>query len=299
MEIRTYEPGMLEDLAAVYNRAVRSVPHCYPVSPDDVQAVLAAVGESGASDRGLEPEQVLTVVSGGAVRGFVHLARPNRKPDAPAEGIIRFLCYDRGERSAGQALLEAGESWFRQRELTSVSVFPQTHRYSFYAFDHAYLSDHLDQVHALLGFNGYDKAGGEVFLDRPDFGPVDPAAPAPDVDVDVEWQPGRGRLPGAHVRLMQGEREVGECRSVSCGGFTRFEEMQDWFFTCWIGIADQFQGRGLGRFLLERTCQAMYSVGYRHAALSTACDNYRAYLFYTNHGYHFVDWTYGWRRKLS
>ena len=298
MEIRTYEPGMLEDVAAAYNRAVRAVPHCYPVSTGDFEAELAAVGNSGRADQEVEPEQILTIGSGGAVSGFVHLARQTGEPGAPPEGIVRFLCCARGERSSGQALLEAGESWFRERGMTSVSVFPQGRRYRFYAFDHAFLSDHLDHVHALLGMNGYEKAGGEVFLDRPDFEPVDPAPPGLDVDVAVEWLPGRGRLPGIHVRLRQGERQVGQCRSVSCAEFAHVEEMQDWFFTSWIGIDDGLQGRGLGRFLLARTCQEMHGAGYRHAALSTACDNYRAYLFYTNYGYHFVDWTYAWKRDL-
>jgi hypothetical protein len=36
--------------------------------------------------------------------------------------------------------------------------------------------------------------------------------------------------------------------------------------------------------------------GYRHAAISTALDNYRAALFYSNLGYQVVDWTYGYGR---
>ena len=128
MEISPYEPGMLDDVAATYNRAVRTVPHCHPVSPGDFETELAAVGDSGTADPEVEREQILTIVSGGAISGFVHLARQAREPGTPPEGIIRFLCYARGERGSGQALLEAGESWFRERELTTVSVFPQENR---------------------------------------------------------------------------------------------------------------------------------------------------------------------------
>ena len=39
--------------------------------------------------------------------------------------------------------------------------------------------------------------------------------------------------------------------------------------------------------------------GYRHGAISTAFDNDRAFLFYTNHGFRVVDWTYEFARELS
>ena len=39
--------------------------------------------------------------------------------------------------------------------------------------------------------------------------------------------------------------------------------------------------------------------GYRHGAISTAFDNDRAFLFYTNYGFRVVDWTYEFARELS
>ena len=43
----------------------------------------------------------------------------------------------------------------------------------------------------------------------------------------------------------------------------------------------------------------MRGVGYRHSAISTAADNHRAFLFYSNVGYHVSDWTFGLEKVLS
>jgi ribosomal protein S18 acetylase RimI-like enzyme len=39
--------------------------------------------------------------------------------------------------------------------------------------------------------------------------------------------------------------------------------------------------------------------GYRHGAISTAHDNDRAFLFYSNHGFCVADWTYEFSKKLA
>jgi len=41
-----------------------------------------------------------------------------------------------------------------------------------------------------------------------------------------------------------------------------------------------------------------HALGFRHAAISTALHNHRAFLFYSNFGYHVADWTYDSRRDL-
>ncbi len=72
----------------------------------------------------------------------------------------------------------------------------------------------------------------------------------------------------------------------------------DWSFCNWLWIEEQLQGRGLGRFLLRRARLELHRVGYRHAGISTAWDNHRALLFYSNDGYRFVDWTYLWSKAV-
>jgi GNAT superfamily N-acetyltransferase len=60
----------------------------------------------------------------------------------------------------------------------------------------------------------------------------------------------------------------------------------------WLGIQEPYQGIGLGKHLLQRGLNEMRGVGYRHASISTAWDNYRAYVLYTHFGFKVVDWTY-------
>jgi len=64
-------------------------------------------------------------------------------------------------------------------------------------------------------------------------------------------------------------------------------------------VVDELQSRGLGRHLLQRSLKEMHGAGFRHAAISTALGNHRAFLFYTNYGYRVVDWTYGLGRELT
>ena len=92
---------------------------------------------------------------------------------------------------------------------------------------------------------------------------------------------------------------MGVCECVSCGEFSHADGAQDWVFTEWLGVEAEFQGKGLGRYLLQRALQEMHGAGYRHAAISTHWRNYRAFLFYSNYGYRVVDWTYGLRREIQ
>ena len=60
-----------------------------------------------------------------------------------------------------------------------------------------------------------------------------------------------------------------------------------------------YRHRGLGKPLLFRGRNEILSAGYRHTAISTALHNNRAFLFYSNHGYRLVDWTYQLSKTLN
>ena len=64
-----------------------------------------------------------------------------------------------------------------------------------------------------------------------------------------------------------------------------------------------YRRRGLGKLLLLRGRNEILAAGYRHTAIShtaisTALHNNRAFLFYSNHGYRLVDWTYQLSKPL-
>lgn len=166
MEIVRYTPEMSRDLAAVYHGAVRGVPHCYPVSDDAFAEELAAAAGEGEGQEGMHSEAVFVAREGGRPLGFAHVGIESVTEERPDEqGAIRFLWYPRGQRRVGQDLLGAAEAYARERTMSRIVAFSQGHRYRFYHFKNAFLSERLDHVQALLAFNGYGRSGGEVFLD--------------------------------------------------------------------------------------------------------------------------------------
>jgi ribosomal protein S18 acetylase RimI-like enzyme len=328
MYLVPYDPSLAEALCHVYNEAVRHVPHCYPVSverfaaempssrPTASQAALAM----SASDDELVRAQVLVAMERGVIAGFVHFglrrdvrlaridgpahARPVRAESrirSETKGIVRFLWYRRGERRSGQALLDAAEeAWSSDPETVAVAeAFHYDHRYPFYHLEHAYLSGYLDHVHALLGANGYRRAGSELALDWPNYRPVRPDALDLAVEFTDQWRQGRGQRPGLIVKAHRRDKEVGVCICSSLGEVADADEAQDWLYVRWLAVSEELQGHGLGRHLLRRALHAMHGVGYRHATICTYGDNYPAFLLYSNMGYRVVDWTYCFSKTLD
>ena len=300
MEILDYKTEMLGEVAALFNDGVAKVPNCWPVDEADFAGAIAAVC-GGTCDGGpTVDDQALTVAAlDGRVVGFSHTGIDRGEPDKAPAGAICFLNYERGRRGAGQALLEAAESRFAARSLSKVRAFNQNYRYRFYCFPHAYLSDRLDHVSALLQFNGYRPTQGEVFLNGLDY----EAAELPQVDLDFDLRVTRSRKrgmrPGCHVRALRDGETIGEC-GIACGGdYSRHPDAQDYGFVDWLGVEQPYQHLGLGKLLLFRGRNEMLSSGYRHTAISTALHNNRAFLFYSNHGYRLVDWTYQLDKTLA
>jgi len=300
MDLLPYDIGMAPDLASAYNAVIRPVPHCYPVSAEQFASVAAAAAEGGSSDELLREERAFIVVQGRSILGFCHAAIGHCSPHDPDEhGLVRFLWYQPGQRGAGRALLSAAHEYMRQQGVCDAIAFPQWHRYPFYYLPSAYLSDRLGHVAALLGMEGYQPFRGEVYMDWPDYPALEPAPPGATVDISLEWRSGAGVRPGLNVHANQGQDHVGICQCVSCGDYSAAGEAQDWCFTKWLGISENVQGQGLGRHLLQRALLELRGAGYRHTAISTARDNYRAALFYTNLGYQVIDWTYAYGRRID
>lgn len=299
MEIIGYRSDHLQVLTDLYNNLTSTVPHCYEALPEELAG--AFTGDSGYGSLGnrMEADAVFVACDPDPV-GFVHAGEGFDKEDLSVpQGIIRFLAYPRGRRDAGQALLEHAEAWLKTAGHHSALMFPQAYRYPFYHFSHAFLSNHLEHIQSLLLVNGYEECGGEVFLSWPDMEPAKPrGAPGLDIDLGVQLKPGRGRLPGIYLEARHHGKKIGECVCLSAGEFSNREEVEDWVFTQWLGVAGTYQGIGLGRFLLASALGEALSIGYRNAAISTAWDNHRALLFYANFGYRAVDWTRQFRRTL-
>ena len=300
MEIIPYSPELAGPLTAAYNVAVAGVPHCFPVTADDVGEALANDRGEARSDGAVRSRAVFVALGADrSVQGFIDVGLGTPKPDRSEQGVVPFFWYAPGHRETGQRLLQTAERHLRECGASSVQVFPQEYRYPFYHLCSAYLSIHIGHVEALLAMNGYARTRGEVYLDWPDFAVPAPLAPGVEAEITVQWQESQDRLPGMKLLALRDGEELGVCECGSCGEFTRAPEAQDWFYTAWLGVAEGVRARGLGRCLLGRALAEMRSAGYRHAVISTALSNHRAYLFYSNFGYRTTDWTFGWTRRLD
>ena len=297
MKIVEYTPKLLRQITACYNRLTANVPHCYPVTETEFDEELASIPSGGHPDIFLISQNTFVATSDDIVLGFVQARVDELSRHESKLGTIRFLGYLPGERRAGQALLEKAEAYVKARDSARIVAVPQKYRYRFYHFGHAYLSNGLAPVQALLAFNGYERTSGEVFLAWENYD-VTPTPLAQPVVITVEWEEGRGKLPNCTVKAFRDREQVGVCESLCGGEFSSYPDAQDWLHTMWLGIEDEFQGQGIGRYLLQCALHEMCKVGYRHALISTAWDNHRAFLFYSNFGYRVTDWTYEFSKCL-
>ncbi len=293
MNVVQYTPKLQNALTEFYNCQTINVPHCYPVTEEEFALAMRGVnGKADKNEGGLDFETAFVTIENRTVQAFIHvgIGQVGVNREIPV-GVIRFLGYERGARRAGQAALEKAEAYLKACNVAHIEAFSADWRYRFYHFENAGLSDGLDHVQALLGFNGYQYCSGEVFFNWENYSvtPVPSSAP---VRFSIDWEQGRGQRPNCTVHAYLDDEEVGVCESVSGGEFSSHPNAQGWFHTIGLDIKDLFQGQGIGRYLLQYSLQEMQKVGYCHATISTNWENYRAFLFYSNCGYRVVDWTY-------
>lgn len=297
LEIVPFEPEMAEGVARCYNELVAPVP-LHRAAPAEWFADLRPAQFQGCTE-----EAVLVAVAAGEVAGFAHVGL-----SAPAThewhvkgepGVIRFLSYRPGERPLGAALLAAAEEWLRERERTAVVAEYGGYMYPCYPLPLGNISEQISHVPPLFGMAGYEVPESEVFFEWRDFQP--PEVSAPDADVKLVCKEPQAQASGlkSSVAAVQGEEQVGEFSMVSLREDRWRPQLADWCTAGLLRVADRLQGRGIGKCLLARGLAEMRKAGARHAMISTDWNNYRAYLFYTNFGFRFLDRTFGFSRDLS
>ena len=297
MEIVTFEKEMAAGVARCYNELVQPMPYPRPVARE------AFADFSHAQLQDCTEEEILVVRQAGEVAGFAHVgvsAPPTHKWHIEGEpGVIRFLSYRRGERPVGAALLQAAEQWVRERERTAIVAEYGGYMYPFYPFPLGNISERISHVPPLFGMAGYEVPECEVFFEWWGFEP--PEVSAPEVEVEFVCKQAQTEASGFKVSVaaMQGEKQVGEFSMVSLREDRWRPQFTDWCTAGLLRVADRLQGRGIGKCLMARGLAEMRKAGARHAMISTDWNNYRAYLFYTNFGFEFLDRTFGFRKELG
>ena len=277
-----------EWIAESYNALVQGVCHCHPVDAGRVEREFHA-----ESDRYSAQEVII------AADGFAHVAirtDKHNRPGSPA--VIRFLAFPAESYRTGLSLIRAAEQWSRERGATRIGAFFQGDTYGFYHSPPACLSDRIGHVQALFQVTGYRRSRGEVFLDAYDFPVTEPEKLESRYRVTVEHEETEWSRPSFSIRIFDGDQPAGVCKVIPRESFGGFEEESDWLFYSWVGVEDAYQRRGLGRYLVRKALEVGREAGYRHASISTALDNDRAFVLYTSERLRVVDWTYGWEKPL-
>ena len=227
---------MLSPLTDFYNRLTVDVPHCYPVTEEEFALAMRGVTDNVKDSETLDTETAFVAMSRGIVLGLVHVGigqiGDNREVGA---GVIRFLGYKRGERRAGQAVLEEAEAYLKARNIAQIFAFSEDRRYRFYHFENGCLSGALDHVHALLVFDSYRRTDDWVCFDWQNYS-VTPALINAPVTLSIHWEQGRGRRPNCDVVAQLDGEQIGVCQSVSAGEFSNHADAQNWLDTPWIGV---------------------------------------------------------------
>ena len=299
MKIIHYDPEMAGAISAFYNTQMAGVPFTAKVDPGGMSTVLSAPWEKNAH-HGMAESGLLVVGDGGTIRGFagVGVRTPGENGD-PGKGAIGFLLYERGNRTSGQMIVDAAHEYIFERTDGPIGAFHQDHRFPAYHFPHAYCSDGLDHVQALLQLNGYRKNGGEVYLLWEDYDPRPPRECEIEVEIRVAWKAETDGPAGLTIQAIREGKVIGECEHQCPLEQSGQPSSTLPAFCTWLGVTDEHQGHGLGHHLLRRALVELHVRGFRDTAISTAWDNYRAFVFYSNFGYRVVDWTYGFERSAS
>lgn len=291
MKINYMDIEKSRELVSVYNKQLKGTPYFYPVMPDEFEdGILNRINHS----ENLHSEKIIIGERDGNILGYAHVSVGEAKQFGQAKngGFIHFLTYQSGYRSIGQAILDECEKYLCDLKVPQIWAFLHASNYRFYHLGFGYISDKIGHVLALFRMNGYDVDLGEIFMNYPNYDISEPELPNDNIKIDVSQNMGRGKLPNLHIKAIKYGNQIGECVSVSTGEFYNDDDAQDWFFTQWLGIEQEEQGKRLGKYLLHRTFWEMKKIGYKNAIISTNIKNYRAQLFYTNFGYKVVDTGY-------
>lgn len=287
-EVRRLIPGLVR----LYNEQIAAVPYCYPIEAAEMERVLSQDCED------LSNERIIVCEDNGDTIGFAHVAEQTenqRSGPGTGAGQIRCLMYRRGNRSAGQALLDEAEAYCRRQRLNQVGAFH--YAYPFHRFGAGALSDKLGHVRALLQGNGFTVAAGWLFLALEEYSADKPTCPDPAVEVDIQQEARGGERPGYTVRAFRAGQEIGHCIGHCGGDYVGAKAGQDALFISRIGVEEE--GKGLGTFLMKETLWHARGTGYRNVLLYTNLDNARAQLFYANMGFGVIDTIYKFGKILE
>lgn len=242
-------------------------------------------------------EQLFACRDGGTITGFVHTATGHYEMEHTQceGGMVLALACPPEDRIMGTELLERAEAYLHQLGCDEIDAFPIKNGYPFAHFGIGTLSDRVGHISAILGASGYVEHEGCFLLEHNLDGIATPTDTA-SAELVIEHVAGKGTLPDINIWLHIDGEQSGSCQSLSAATYGGPEDL---CYTRWIAVRPDYQGRGLGRDLLEKTLWEMRECGYARATLSTHRDNASARLLYHRCGYSTVDTSYAYHKTIA
>lgn len=305
MPITLRDNSSATELTDFYNEQITPIPYCPTVTPEEFELGfhfrINPWPEEDNTDRelaGHSERKLIVAEENGEIVGFADVGKQIKDDEAGTEvGLIRVMMYRPGHRRAGQSILEQAEQYFRDLGLSRIEAFTG-HKYSFFRLGSGALPQSMGHVQALFGVNGYQfakfendgKTMGWFFFHWPEYRVSEPSPPDPSIEIAEKIIPGRGELPHLEIKAFREGELMAYTWSSSVESYGRNPDMQTTLYTDYVRVVEPGdQGKGWGRYLLERSLWEMKKRGYRNAVLSGSLSNYRGHLLYTNLGYRVVD----------
>ena len=292
MQIKQWDFSESAPLAELYNVHAAEIPYEYPVDQDSFVEAIARPNET------LKEEVLLVAVETGQPKGYIHAGIiPNNDSSDEKIGLIRFLAFPRTRRAIGQTLLDHAHEYLRTLGVSTFQAFNYGFGYPCTWFGH--LKSPWEHIYALLGSNGYHvnelpelkKPGWTQIMVWRDFELSEPVLSDKGIEVQVDntpifpGLPSYGDLPTVAVRVFRDEELVGghEMRPYYLPQWN--QASQNTCCTSGIGVNEKERGRGIGRYLMERSLFEMQRLGCHHAILDVDPGNFTALLLYASMGY--------------
>lgn len=287
MPIRPLRSADLPALRALYDAV--TAPFAHGFLPTEEEFAAAFTGKPA----NLRDSVTLVAERGGAPVGFARAGLYRPVPDLWAlaeegQGALFGPFVGQEHRAEGAALIAAAMRHLKTRKAAVTYAFDQGEAASapFHNGGWIGLSDRLPHLVALLLEAGFRIKGRELCLTRPAL-PLPPAEAPPKPFHLLFEKRDHNRFT---VRVHDGETPAGACYySLMFPRRSRRPEAEQWGYVDGIGVPEEYQGRGLGRLLMEHALQRLRAIGVGPVCLTTGHANFRAQNLYFSMGFELVD----------
>ena len=285
MVIRPLTNEWLDPARDLYNMLTRRLPHCFPAGRSEFREAMEAPPELANA-----PLQ-FAAIEGDWLQGFAFGSvcddsdGPARVAE-PGDGLLTGL-YCRSS-AAAEALISAA---LRHLGLAGAARFvafdagESRNHLRFFNSGFPACSETLAFVPQSLARSGFVVATRELHLTRDliceETGPPSHLKSPP--GIGARWISDHPALLELHA--MRRERAIARCEGRLLQSRLNAAAARSRGYIQWLGVDPEFQGRGIGRFLLREMLRRMALLGMKQVFLTTGSQNWRAQPLYYSEGF--------------